>query len=213
MKSPSPKRPSSLLWLAAVVFLVAPGCSLKKAYQAKSTYALEATRSQPPVRPSSPAVVLRVRPFTAVAPFDERVFHYRVHAVRFESDFYNEFVYSPRTLIGDQTRLWLQSARLFGAVLEPASRAESTHSLEGCVTALHADYRDIKSPVAVMEIRFLLLKDSSASQEIVLDKTYRQEVPLENRQPATLAIGWSNGLKQVLTALEQDLSLKIAPAR
>ena len=211
MKTKSSNCPSSLLWLAAVALLVSPGCSLKKAYQAKSTFALEATRSQPPNRPPS-AAVLRVRPFTAVAPFDERVFHYRVEDVRFESDFYNEFVFTPRTLIGDQTRLWLQKARLFGAVLEPASRAEATHSLEGSVTALYADFRDGTAPKAVMEIRFLLLRDSSAAQEIVLDKSYRQEVRLENRQPATLATGWSIGLKQVLTALEQDLSLKIAPA-
>ena len=211
MKTKSSKCPSSLLWLAAVALLVAPGCSLKKAYQAKSTYALEATRSQPAGRVAS-GVVLRVRPFTAVAPFDERVFHYRVEDVRFESDFYNEFVFTPRTLIGDQTRLWLQTASLFGAVLEPASRAEATHSLEGSVTALYADFRDGTAPKAVLEIRFLLLRDSSASQEIVLDKSYRQEVRLENRQPATLATGWSIGLKQVLTALEQDLSLKITPA-
>ena len=212
MKITLPKRPFSLLWLVAVALILAPGCSLKQAYPAKSTFALEATRGETTVRTLS-AVVLRVRPFTAIAPFDERVFRSRVGDVRFESDFYNEFVFTPRTLISDQTRLWLQSTGLFVAVLEPSSRAEATHSLEGSVTALYADCRDVAAPKAVMEIRFLLLKDSSASPEIVLDKTYRQAVPLEKRQPATLAAGWSKGLAQILTALEQDLAAKIATAR
>ena len=81
------------------------------------------------------------------------------------------------------------------------------------MTALYADLRDAAVPKAVMEIRLLLLKDSSASPEIVLDKTYRQAVPLQNRQPAILAAGWSKGLAQILTALEQDLAAKIAAAR
>ena len=212
MKTTSSKRKLHLLWLVAVALVLVPGCSLKQAYPAKSTFALEAIRGGTTARASS-AVVLRVRPFTAVAPFDERVFRSRVGDVRFEADFYNEFVFSPRTLIGDQTRLWMQSAGLFAAVLEPASKAEATHSLEGSVTALYADLRDAAAPKAVMEIHLLLLKDSSASPEIVLDKTYRQAVPLENRQPATLAAGWSKGLAQILTALEQDLAAKIATAR
>lgn len=211
MKITPSKRPFSLLWLVAVALILAPGCSLKKAYPAKSTFALEATRGEKAARNSS-AAVLRVRPFTAAAPFDERVFRHRVGDLRFESDFYSEFLFSPRALIGDQTRQWLQRAGLFRAVLEPASRAEATHSLEGSVTALYADYRDVAAPKAVMEIRFLLLKDLSAFPEIVLDKTYRQEVSLENRQPTTLAAGWSKGLAQILTALEQDLSAKISSA-
>ena len=205
-------RTQTLPWLTAVALVLVPGCSLKKAYPAKSTFALEAIRGEATARASSTAL-LRVRPFTAVAPFDERVFRSRIDDVRFETDFYNEFVSTPRTLIGDQTRLWLQSAGLFGAVLEPASRAEPTYSLEGSVTALFADLRDAAAPKAVMELRLLLMKDSSTSPEIVLDKTYRQVVPLENRQPAKIAAGWSKGLAQILTALEQDLAAKLTASR
>lgn len=212
MKTTSSKRTLHWLRLIAVALVLVPGCSLKQAYPAKSTFALETIRGGTAARVSS-AAVLRVRPFTAVAPFDERVFRSRVADLLFETDFYNEFVFSPRTLIGDQTRLWLQSAGLFVAVLEPASKAEATHSLEGSVTALYADLRAAAAPKAVLEIHLLLLKDSSASPEIVLDKTYRQTVPLENRQPAALAAGWSKGLAQILTALEQDLAAKIATAR
>lgn len=211
MKINLPMHSLRLLWLVAVALALVSGCSLKKAYPAKSVFALEAARGGPADRSSS-AVVLRVRPFTAVAPFDERVFHYRVGDLRFESDFYSEFLVSPRALISDQTRLWLQRAGLLRAVLEPASRAEATHSLEGSVTALHADYRDTTAPKAVLEIRFLLLKETPASPAILLDKTYRQEVLLENRQPATLAAGWSEGLKQILTTLEQDLGVKVPSA-
>lgn len=212
MKKPSSLHTLFLPWLTAVALVLVPGCSLKKAYPAKATFALEAIRAEATARASSTAL-LRVRPFTAVAPFDERVFRSRIDDVRFQTDFYNEFVFTPRTLISDQTRLWLQNAGLFGAVLEPASRAEPTHSLEGSVTALYADLRDAAAPKAVMELRLLLLKDSSASPEIVLDKTYRQVVPLENRQPAALAAGWSKGLAQILTALEQDLGAKLAKSR
>ena len=199
----------TLLLAPALTLALLGGCSLNKANPAKAVFALEARR-EGAAQPHS-AAVLRVRPFTAASPFDDRNFFYRVGGLQFEEDFYSEFLVTPRLLVTDQTRRWLSQAQRFRAVLEAGSKADSTHSLEGNITALYADFREPTASKAVLEIRFLLLKDSLASPEIQHDRIYRQEIPLENRQPATLAIGWSKALAQILAALETDLATTLKP--
>jgi hypothetical protein len=50
------------------------------------------------------------------------------------------------------------------------------------------------------------MNDQGVSPEIVFHKSYRQEVPLENRAPETLAKGWGKALEQILPGLEYDLT-------
>jgi ABC-type uncharacterized transport system auxiliary subunit len=123
----------------------------------------------------------------------------------YQTDFYDEFLVAPRSLITEQARQWLGASGLFHFVLDPASKADATHSLEGNVSALYGDYREPASPKAVLAVEFFLMNDQAAAPEIIFHKSYRQEVALENRAPETLAKGWGKALEQVLAALEQDL--------
>jgi len=193
------------LGVALAAALLAGGCSLKKQYPDKHSFLIEARRAGEPRTLSNPAV-LRVRNLQIAAPFEGKGFAYRTSDLGYQTDFYHEFLVAPRALITEQTRLWLGASGLFRFVLDPASKADATHGLEGNVSLLYGDYRNAASSKAVLAVEFFLTNEQPASPEIVFHKSYRQEVALENRAPETLAKGWGKALEQILTTLEQDLA-------
>lgn len=184
---------------------------MKKPYPAKQSFLIETRRAgEADGRTAAAPTVLRVRSLQMAAPFEGKGFVYRNSELGYQTDFYHEFLVAPRALITEQVRQWVGASGLFRFVPDPASKAEATHGLEGNVSALYGDYRNAASPKAVLAIEFFLINDQPASPEIVFHKSYRQEVPLENRAPATLAKGWSKALEQILTSLEEDLSKVLA---
>jgi len=195
----------ALLCLAAITLVSLSGCSLKKQYPAKQAFLVEARRSGD-ARASSASSILRVRNLNIAAPFEGKGFVYRTSELGYESDFYHEFLVSPRALLTESVRQWLGASGVFRFALDPASKADATHSLEGNVQALYGDYRESASPKAVLMLEFFLSNDQPATPEIIFHKAYRQEVPLENGSPEALAKGWGKALEQILTALEQDLA-------
>jgi len=190
---------------ALAAALLAGGCSLKKQYPAKQTFLVEARRTGDAHASSSPGV-LRVRNFQVAAPFEGKGFVYRTSELGYQTDFYHEFLVAPRALLTEQTRQWLGASSLFRFVLGSGSNADATHNLEGNVLALFGDYRESASRQAVLAVEFFLTSEQSTSLEIIFHKSYRQEIPLEDRAPESLAKGWGKALEQILTALEQDLA-------
>lgn len=193
--------PLGVLFAAAL----ACGCSLRKAYPAKQTFLLEAHRAGDS-RASTASATLRVRSLQVAAPFDGKGFVYRQTALGYQSDFYHEFLVTPRALLTEQVRQWLGDSGLFQFVLDAPSKGEQTHSLEGNVLALYGDFRDGASPKAVLETEFFLFNEQTASPQIIFHQRYRQEVALENRAPETLANGWSKAAQKTFTDLEADLA-------
>lgn len=193
-------------WLPVLLALglMASGCSLKQAAPVKATFLIETPRTAP-ARAIPAPMTLRVRPIQVAEPFEGREFVYRKSELSFESDFYHGFLVPPRALVTSQARRWLETSGLFRAVLDPTSKADATHTLEGNVTALYGDYRDQAAPKAVLAIQFVLLHEEGAAPQIVFQRGYRQEVPLDGRGAEALAKGWSKALAQILTALEGDL--------
>jgi len=207
----SSRAASGLLLPLAILFaaVLADGCSLRKAYPAKHTFLLEARRAGDS-RASTGSPVLQVRNLRLAAPFDGKGFVYRTTGLGYQSDFYNEFLVTPRTLLTEQVRQWLGASGLFQCVLDPSSKAEQTHSLEGNVSALYGDFRDDAAPKAVLEAEFFLINEQTTSPQIVFHQSYRQQVALRNRAPETLAEGWSKAVEKTLTELEADLAKTLA---
>jgi cholesterol transport system auxiliary component len=168
------------------------------------SYALEARRSAA-TRQADDAATLRVPPLSLAAPFEGRNFVYRNSDLNYESDFYHEFLVAPSALLTEQVRQWLQASGLFRAVLGPSSKEDATHRLEGHVIELYADFRVKTAPKSTLAIHFLLTRDHTPYREILLQKTYRQEIPADERRAEGLARAWNKALEQILTALEQDL--------
>jgi ABC-type uncharacterized transport system auxiliary subunit len=198
----------AFLILLTLVLVPSIGCSFKQASPAKQSYLLEARRGGE-ARPTLASAVLRVQTLQVATAFEGKGFVYRSSELGCRTDFYHEFLVAPRALITEQTRQWLGASGLFRNVLDPGSKADATHSLEGNVLALYGDFRSAGSPKAVLAIQFSLVNESAASPAIVFHKSYRQEMPLENRAPETLAKAWGAALEQILRALEEDLAVAL----
>jgi hypothetical protein len=89
---------------------------------------------------------------------------------------------------------------------DPASKVDATHGLGGNVSALFADYRDASAPKAVLAVEFFVADNRGKTEEIVFQRSYREEITLTDRAPESLVRGWNTALGKILTALEKDLA-------
>ncbi|MCX7048921.1 MAG: hypothetical protein NTX50_25975 [Candidatus Sumerlaeota bacterium] len=190
----------------AVSLPLASGCiGLTKEYPRKQYYLVEA---QPPA-PKTPAAgvsgILSVRRLRVSPGFDSKGFVYQTGQADYCSDFYHEFFIPPADMLTEQTRQWLDQSKLFSCVLFAPGAVEDTHILEGAVVAIYGDYRDKRSPKAVLEMQFLFLRDAPQAPVIFWQKNYRQEVPLARSSPEALVDGWREALRAILSSLENDM--------
>lgn len=192
----------------ALLLIAAAGCvDLKAAYPDRRFYTVEAARPGSG-RPAADPAVLRVRRFSASKMCDGSELVTRTGESAYETDFYNVLFVPPAAQLGEQTQRWLGASGLFGHVVGSGSTVPETHVLEGNVVALYGDGRKPDAPLAVIELQFLLVRVTSDPPAVLLQKSYRKEIPLADGRPATLVKGWSEGLGRILAALEEDLSKK-----
>jgi cholesterol transport system auxiliary component len=186
-----------------VFFLLLPlaGCfKLQRPYPEREFFTLESNRMG--TRAPSPAFgPLQVDKFRVPSPFGGKAFFYRTGELSYEEDFYNRFVAPPGELLAANVTRWLDGSGLFAAVYGGPSPAEPALFLSSEVTALYGDYRK-RPALGVLEITFTL---AGGGGKVLLHRTYRQEVSLEEGSSAGLAAGWSKGLGKILTVLEGDL--------
>jgi len=148
--------------------------------------------------------VLRIRVFRAAQPFATDQLVYRVGRELFEIDYQKQFVAPPEAMFTEETRQWLASAGLFADVVGAGSLAGITHTLEGYVAAMYGDYTDPAAARAVLEIQFVLLRETRGRNPVVFDKTYRAQVPVTGPRAEDLVAAMNQALAQILTDLETD---------
>ena len=181
--------------------LVSFGCgSFSKPDLEKNRFALEVRR--PRRVPARGERRLLVPAFHVDAAFAGRGFVYRSAPGEYRTDFYNEFFAPPGDMIAALTRRWLAGSGLFASVSAGGSRESVTEILEADVTALYGDYTETRGQ-AVFEIRVTRL--GGEGMQLLGQKEYAFEEPLEDDEPSTLAAGWSACLGRFLAALEEDL--------
>lgn len=191
---------------ALASFALMTGCvSMERSYPEKRLFALEVSNDGKSSQPID-GVALRVRRFRVSPRYERKSFVYRKSELNYESDFYNEFLVSPASLFTEEVRQGLADSGLFQHVVDPGSQLDFTHTLEGNVSELYGDYRDAGSPKAVLEMEFLLVRDSYSRPAIVFQKKYRREIAIKNRSPETLVTGWSEALKQIIADLRGELA-------
>jgi hypothetical protein len=206
---------STITLIASIIPFILAGCfSLSKSPPEKGYFVIEAAREEKAPAPEG-APVIYFRSLEASPAFQGKGFVYRLGDLAYEADFYNEFFVSPNLLAAGETRWWLQDSGLFTHVTESAGRMEPDFHLKGAVKALYGDYRNTSSPKAVLELSFVLLSRGSGSTAVVMNRSYRKEVPMNRPVPEGLAKGWSLGLKEILQELENDLrhSVERSPAQ
>src|SRR3970282_683868 len=128
--------------------------------------------------------------------YADRNFIYRTSETEYETDFYNQFLSPPATMISEEVRQALAAARLFKVVLGPSNPLPANYVLEGSINVLYGDFRNLRAPAAVLEIEFLLHNEDPTQNKIVMQKRYRRSIPLSERTPEALVKGWNQALAE-----------------
>jgi cholesterol transport system auxiliary component len=190
---------------ALLLFVLSAGCvSLERSYPEKRYFVVElgenARRPNPVGDHTLLVSGLRVSPRYA-----DKSFVYRTSESGYESDFYNQFLTSPETMLSEEVRKGLAASPAFKYIVGPSSQLQPNYVLEGSVNALYGDFRNLDRPAAVLEIEFFLHNEDSSNPGITLQKRYVKTVPISGRTPDALVKGWSQALGAILTELNSDL--------
>jgi uncharacterized lipoprotein YmbA len=208
------KKNERLITAVAVVALtlMLSGC-MSRQYVEKQTFGLEVSRGQPATAESE--AILRVRTFRVSPRYEGKKFVYRGESLSYETDFYNEFLTSPDTMITEEVRQWLADSGLFQQVVGFSGQVQPTHILEGTITDLYGDFSERGSPGrAALQIEFYLSEDIAGRSEPVFHNRYRQEVRIQKDSPEELVQGWNRALARILTDFEEDLrEVDLKPTR
>ncbi len=190
-----------LLVLASVL----AGCFSGKT-KPQSTYLLNIPLPKQQMDAKNPTA-LDVHMLEAFAPFTSNEFIYRISEDQYLSDYYHVFLVPVTEQISDITANYLMGQHLFGYVgspLHPVSKAE--YNLKGSVVALYADYRNSAKPKGVIAIRYILSLKGSKSSKVLMDKVFRQAVPLQSKTTTALLAAWNKGLSTIMAKLYLALS-------
>ena len=191
--------------LFALLALAFAGCfEFTQEYPEKRTYGLDLSRDMAGRSPVLDAV-LKVRRMDISDRFAGRALIYRMDDVKWEADFYNEFLVPPALNITEEVRRWLGRAKLFSQSVAVSSRLRASYVLEGEIHSLYGDFRE--RPAAVVEAQFFLLTPDS---DLVFQRRYEQRVDLSSSSPEDLVQGFHTGLRRMLGELEQDLEKDLA---
>jgi cholesterol transport system auxiliary component len=186
--------------LASALALAVGACSLSRPSPVKSTYLLEPPA--PSNKSATPGTAtLKIETVTVAAPFRGRALVYREDDVKYESDFYEEFLVSPATMIGEATAAWLGATGIYLAVLPPSSSLEGDFDLEAFVTELYADLRDTAHPASVVKAKFFLSSSAAAAGTFVWNGELGSRIDLSSRSADALVRGFNTALSNVLEQL------------
>jgi cholesterol transport system auxiliary component len=191
---------SPLLVVAAVA-----GCAaLTRQSPVRETFLLDPPA--PPALAQSQPGTLRVGTINVAAPFRGKSFVYRVGELRFETDYYVEFLVPPAAMLAEQTARALDHAKAFARVAGPGASAEASWVLDGFVSALYVDRRDAGKPAAELDIEYFLTPAAESAQTPVWHHQYRQRVPMRDASAAAYAGALNKAFGDVLADLARDLA-------
>jgi cholesterol transport system auxiliary component len=197
-------RTSFCFAFATCQLLLLCGCSLSKAYPAKSYYFLSATRNAADRPPQ--AKVLRVQRLEISSAFAGKGLVSRLSEVEYESDYYAEFFTRSNDMITEQLVSWLRESGQFQEVIGEASTLPAEWVIEGVIDGLYADLRDVAQPKAVLSFQIRVIDDRGRRPEVMATRKYsRSEVVPSSRSP-DLVQGWNRALEALFSEVEEDLA-------
>ncbi len=190
--------------LGIILALLCSCKGLQQPFPNKKLYAINAGASTAPVSSEAKAALL-VRPVSVASPFDGITFTYKIGESQFETDYYNNFVTEPGRLLTGELVRRLSESGLYATVTDARSIVSTSVWLEVNITSLHGDYTNRSSPSAVIEARVFLLKDDPASDQILMQKTYRVRELAASDTPDALVAAWGKAFGRMIDELVADL--------
>jgi len=198
-----PRRPARTLAVALLCAALA-ACSLTRSPPVKETYLLEP--AMPPVVARTQPLSVRVSGVNIAAPFRGRQFIYRMDTLRYETDYYSEFLVAPAAMLTEQTVRALSASRAFSRVVPPGSGADADVDLEGFASALHADAKKAGEPSSAELAITYYATTVGGGGTPGWSKEYRRHVPLAQQTPAAFAAALNTAFGDILAELTRDLS-------
>ena len=181
---------------------LAAGCT--RPSPVKGTYVLEPALP-PPVAKTQPGL-LRVGTITVGAPYRGRAFVVRESDLKFETDYYHEFLVAPGANISEATARALAAAKVFAAVAPQGVIVDPDYLLDGFVDALYGDARSAGKPFAVLTITYFLRRASGDAGVPIWSRTYERRMPFTPGDAGTYVTALNNALGEILAELARDLS-------
>ncbi len=189
---------------ALAVAALAAGCSFSRPAPVKQVVLVEAPT--PPAAARTQPATLQVRNVGLAAPFRGRNFVYRETDLRYESDFYTEFLVAPTAMLADGTARALDRARVFARVVPPGSPPEGDYVLDGFFDAFYVDLRDAGKPAAEAVATYFLSRGDPAAPVPFWSKQYRQRAPVNGSDADAYAAALSAAFAAIATELAADLA-------
>jgi len=207
---PSPDLARRALVVAAAVVLAS--CSVTRPSPVKQTFLLDPPAPVAVAKPQASS--LRMGTVNVAGPFRGRNFVSREGELRYENDFYNEFLIPPASMIGELTGRALERAKAFSLVAPASSTADTDWILDGFVTSLYADARDPVKMYADVDITYYLFRSDGTGGLPAWTQTYRQRAPLSGATAQAYAAALNVALGQVFADLSRDLAAaNLAPPK
>lgn len=211
-----PCRSLAAAALACVALAAAlPGCTpFSRPPVLRETYLLQPTSPAAVVAAPHPGS-LQVGEVRIAAPYRGRDFVFRVDALRFESNYYFQFLVDPAAMVADGTARALEAAHPFAEVSGPGAGVDADWRLDGFVAALYADVRDRQRPFAELDVTYYLVPGGGSDEgrrAPAWTRQYRQRTPMRDATPQAYAAALNAGFGEVLRELAHDLAEAKLPA-
>jgi hypothetical protein len=197
------RRAAVLASLVAAV-VVLGGCALSRPAPIKHAFLLDVPAPTAGARVHP--IALRVGTINVAVPFRGRAFVYRSSALKYDADFYSEFLVAPAPMIAEITARSLDRSGVFARVIPPGAPPEGDWVLDGFVSTLHGDVRDSANPAAELAITFFLTRNDGASQAPFWSREYKRRVAVAEALPEGYARALSVALGEVMAELARDLA-------
>lgn len=194
------------------VVLALAGCSaISRPSPVRQTFLLDPP-APPAVAHSQPGA-LRVGAINVAAPFRSKTFVYRVSDLRFDTDYYVEFLVPPATMLTEQTTRALDHAKPFARIAGPGVAGDAEWVLDGFATALYADTREASRPAAELDITYYLTPAAGSQETPVWTREYRRHVPMRDATPVAYAEALNKAFGEIVAELARDLAAAQLPGR
>ena len=150
------------------------------------------------------SICVRVLPVIINSPYSGQQFVYRESAHQYTEDPYHTFVSAPSNLLTQYVIQALNNDKAIDAI-GITNLANSEYLLQLNVTALYADYRDRKHPLAITAVTASLYRKHNHETQHLKTQAIAYQTDVPANDPNRLLMGYQHNLNAIVHQLEDML--------